>query len=198
MNMRTATKRRYEMRERAASAEATRARIIDATTELALDRWYDEITLKDIAAVAGVALQTVVNHFGTKEGIFTAALDQPPHPALTTRLGATPDDIEGAIGLLIADYEFAGDAIIRTLALEHRVPSLKPTLERGRELHREWVRDTFPSALAGLKGAAIERRLDLLVCATDVYTWKLLRRDRGLSRAKTAEAIHELVEAVIR
>ena len=30
-----------------------------------------------LAAKAGVALQTVVNHFGTKEGIFTAALDGP-------------------------------------------------------------------------------------------------------------------------
>jgi AcrR family transcriptional regulator len=186
------------MRERAASAEATRARIIDATTKLALERWYDEITLKDIASVAGVALQTVVNHFGTKEGIFTAALDQPPRPELTARLGAKPDDVDGAVRLLVADYELGGDAIVRALALEHRVPSLEPTLERGRKLHREWVGETFPSALAGLKSAAIERRLDLLVCATDVYTWKLLRRDRGLSRAKTAEAIRELVEAVIR
>jgi AcrR family transcriptional regulator len=186
------------MRERAASAEATRERIIDATTELALEHWYDEITLKDIASAAGVALQTVVNHFGTKDGIFAAALDEPPRLEWVTRFGAKPDDVKGAVELLVADYEFAGDSIIRGLALEERIPALKPTMERGRTMQREWVRETFPSALAGLEGAARERRVDLLICATDVYTWKLLRRDRGLTRGKTAAAIRELVEAVIR
>jgi AcrR family transcriptional regulator len=186
------------MRNRSASAADTRQRIIDATTELLRHRWYDEITLKDIAVTAGVALQTVIHHFGTKEGIFAAALEEPPLPQLTSRFAAEPGDVEGAIKLLVADYEFAGDAIIRGLALEERIPALKPTLERGRRIQRQWLRDTFPSALAGLKGEALKERLDLLVCATDVYTWKLLRRDRGLSRAKTAKAIRELVEAVIR
>jgi AcrR family transcriptional regulator len=185
------------MRERAASAEATRLRIIDATRDLALERWYDEITLKDIASAAGVALQTVVNHFGTKDGIFAATLDQPPRPEFMTRLGATPDDVQGAVDLLVADYEYAGEAIIRGLALEERIPALKPILERGRKAQREWVQRTFPSALAQLRGQSLERRVDLLVCATDVYTWKVLRRDRGLTPAKTAEAFRELVEALI-
>jgi hypothetical protein len=34
------------------------------------------------------------------------------------------------------------------------------------------------------------------VAATDVYTWKLLRRDKGLSRDQTITAIRELVEAL--
>jgi predicted acylesterase/phospholipase RssA len=39
--------------------------------------------------------------------------------------------------------------------------------------------------------------LDLLVVATDVYTWKLLRLDRGHSRAATERLMRTLVEAVL-
>jgi AcrR family transcriptional regulator len=199
MNMETAKgARRYRMGERAISTEVTRQRIIDAATELALEHWYDEIALRQIAAASGVALQTVVNHFGTKEGIFAAALEQPIPAELMTRVAAEPDDLAGAIDMLVHDYELAGDAILRWLALEGRIPALRPTLDRGRKEQRAWVRRTFPSALLGLQGSARRRRLDLLVCATDIFTWKLLRRDRGYGQAETARAIRELVEALHR
>jgi hypothetical protein len=63
--------------------------------------------------------------------------------------------------------------------------------ENGRHMHREWVRSTFASVVDGR-----EDLLDLLVVATDVYTWKLLRRDRGHSRATTEERMKALVRAV--
>jgi AcrR family transcriptional regulator len=191
------TPRRYEMRVRSEAVAETRRRIVEATNALLREGWYDEISLKDIASEASVAPQTIVNHFGTKDAIFAAVLEQEPEPEAVKRLTATPDDIEGAIELLVGDYEFAGDGIIRVLALEERIPALKPTLEWGRSVQRKWIEDTFPSALTCLDGAARERRFELLACATDVYTWKLLRRDRGLSREDTAAAIRQLVEAVI-
>lgn len=186
------------MEERAASTAATRQQIIDVAVQLLLERWYDEITLREIATTAGVALQTVVNHFGTKDGILAAALDQPITAELMSRVDVVPDDIEGSVRMLVQDYERVGDGVIRLLALEGRVQALKPTADRGREEHRGWVRRVFPAALDPLKGAARERRLNLLVCATDVYTWKLLRRDRELGMRQTATAIRELVEALHR
>jgi hypothetical protein len=42
-----------------------------------------------------------------------------------------------------------------------------------------------------------DEAVDLLVVATDVYTWKLLRRDRGHSRSLTEQRIHTLVSAVL-
>lgn len=188
--------RPYRMGARAEATAATRRRIIAAAFELSLEHWYDEVSLRQIAAKADVSLQTVVNHFGTKEGILTAVLEQPVAEYMR-RADPQPDDVEGAIEILM-HYEYAGDAIIRGLALEERIPALQPFMERGRKGHREWVERAFPSALAGRDGAARERRLDLLVCATDVYTWKLLRRDRGLSAAATREAMRELVEALYR
>jgi hypothetical protein len=42
-----------------------------------------------------------------------------------------------------------------------------------------------------------DEAIDLLVVATDVYTWKLLRHDRGLSRSATQERMRALVDAVL-
>jgi hypothetical protein len=39
--------------------------------------------------------------------------------------------------------------------------------------------------------------IDLLVVATDVYTWKLLRIDRRHSQARTQQLIHQLVTALL-
>jgi AcrR family transcriptional regulator len=186
------------MRKRAASTKATRKRILDSARELWLERWYDEMTLRELAERAGVALQTVVNHFSSKDGVAAAMLEEPLPQEWMTRTTARPGEIAEAIELLVADYEITGDALIRSLALEGRIPALHPVLELGREAHRAWVEHTFPAALAGLSGQARTRRLDLLVCAADLYTWKLLRRDRGLSQAQTVEAVRELVEALHR
>jgi AcrR family transcriptional regulator len=196
--MKTDTKARpYRMKLRAAAAAETRQQIVNAAIELSLEHWYDEITLRQIAVRAGVALQTVVNHFGTKEGILTAVVEQPAKAGMT-RAAATPDDVESALDSLLRDYETAGDAIVRGLALEGRIPALSQFLERGRKEHRRWLERAFPSTLADLKGAARRRRLDLLVVATDVYTWKLLRRDRKQSPAQTRVAMRELIEALRR
>ena len=61
----------------------------------------------------------------------------------------------------------------------------------GRRMHRDWVRTVFADA------ADREDVVDLLVVATDVYTWKLLRRDRGHSRAATEKQMKALVRAVL-
>jgi AcrR family transcriptional regulator len=166
--------------------------------QLCVDRWYDEVTLRDIADRSGVAVQTVVNHFSTKEGLLAAMLEDPraQQEFGGQRLKAIPGDIPAAVDLLMGDYEHAGDAVMRLLALESRVPSLAPVLAFGRAGHRDWVERTFPAALEGLPAPERERRLLLLICATDVYTWRLLRRDQGLTRPQTAAAMTELVQAL--
>jgi hypothetical protein len=107
-----------------------------------------------------------------------------------------PGDIDGTISTLMEDYERTGDFIMRMLAVEERVPVVKPLVQRGRSQHREWVTRTFPSALKGLRGRARSRRVAQLVMATDVYCWKLLRRDQGLDREQTSTAMRELVLAL--
>ena len=184
------------MSTRAAAAEVTRERILQAACEAFMRGWYDEVTLRVIAADAGVALQTVVNHFGNKEALFGAAAERISDAISTLRWSVAVGDLEGAATTLVDDYERTGDFTLRTLAIEERAPVVQPLLARGRRGHQEWVEHVFAAALPGLRGVDRKRRVAQLVVATDVFTWKLLRRDKGLSRDQTITAIRELVEAL--
>jgi AcrR family transcriptional regulator len=184
------------MAARAAAVEATRERILDAACDAFLASWYEDVTLRAVAAAADVALQTVVNHFGTKEALYGAAVERISDAIEARRYDVEPGDVEGAVATLIDDYDRTGDFTLRTLAEEGRLAVVGPGLARGRRGHQDWVEHVFPTAPTGLRGAARRRRLAQLVTVTDVYTWKLLRRDKGLSRDQTVLAVRELVEAL--
>jgi len=184
------------MSSRAAAAEATRERILDAASDAFFATSYADVTLRDVAAAADVALQTVVNHFGTKEALYGAAVERISDAIETRRYAVEPGDVEGAVAVLVDDYDRTGDFTVRMLAEEGRLAVVAPGLARGRRGHQAWVEHVFPAALAGLRGAARRRRIAQLVAVTDVYTWKLLRRDKGLSRDQTILAVRELVDGL--
>ena len=62
----------YRLGKRAVTQDRTRQRITGAAERLYLERWYDDVSLREVAGEAGVALQTVVNHFGSKGGLLAA------------------------------------------------------------------------------------------------------------------------------
>ena len=66
--------------------------------------------------------------------------------------------------------------------------------DNGRRMHRDVGRDRLRAVPAAAEPRG--RSLDLLVVATDVYTWKLLRRDRGLDRTTTEQRMHAPGRAV--
>jgi AcrR family transcriptional regulator len=62
-----------ELSDRRARKKArTRAEIRRTAQELFAERGFDAVTIADIAATADVAVQTVFNHFPTKEALFFA------------------------------------------------------------------------------------------------------------------------------
>jgi AcrR family transcriptional regulator len=184
------------MSARAAAAEATRQRIIETALAAFMDDWYDDVTIRGVARDAGVALQTVRNHFPTKEDLFSAATQRLDETIVSTRFAVKPGDIDSAIRTLVDDYERNGDANMRTLAIEERVPVVRPVMEKGRTSHQAWVEHVFAAALEGLHKKQRARRVAQLVVVTDVYAWKLLRRDKGLDRDQTITAMRELVLAL--
>ncbi len=184
------------MTTRAAAAEATRDRILDTAREAFLNHWYDEVTIRGIARDAGVALQTVRNHFASKDDLLRGVLDQLDAEIRSVRFAVEPGDVDTAIATLVDDYERNGDANFRMLSVEPRVPAVRPFMDRGRASHQAWVERVFARALAGMRGKARARRIAELVVVTDVYAWKLLRRDKGLDRDQTIAAMRELVLAL--
>ncbi len=128
---------------------------------------------------------------------FGAAASEPASAEIErARWAVKPGEHDGAIATLVADYEREGDMILRTLAVEERVPVVRPMLALGRQGHQDWVEHVFGAALEGLDGVERKRRLAQLVVVTDVYAWKLLRRDKGLSRSQSITAMRELVAAL--
>ena len=172
----------------------TRERILDVATREFTERFYDEVTLRGVAQAAGVALGTVVNHFGSKEGLFAAGVEHVSAQMQQRRDAAAAGDIAAAVAVLADDYERTGDITLRLLAVEDRIAAVRQAMDEGRRSHEAWVQRMFPGSLKGLSGAVRRRRVAQLVASTDVYAWKLFRRDRGFTQAETAKTMQELVE----
>jgi AcrR family transcriptional regulator len=185
------------MLARADSAAATAERILDAAVELFWDRPSASISLDEVARRAGVSTQTVIRRFADKDGLLAAAMEREGNRISGQRNRAVPGDVTRAVSVLIDHYEELGDRVVKMLAEEQRVPALTPIVDRGRELHRAWCARMFAQALERRRAGARERLLAQLVAVCDVYTWKLLRRDSGLSRRQTELAICELLNGLL-
>jgi AcrR family transcriptional regulator len=181
------------MRVRAASAEATRRRVLDAVVSLLKSRFRSEIRLEDVAAGAQVTVQTIINVFGSRSALLKEALEELLRDLRAQRLRPNPGDIEGAIAALIEHYERFGDLVIRNLAEN----ADRELIETGRAGHRQWVQRQFAPQMTKLESKARRLLVDQLVCACDVYTWKLLRRDMGRSLAETESTILATVNAIM-
>ena len=180
---------------RAEAAAATQERILASAWRHCSERPYEEVRLADIAADAGVTVQTLHSNFGPKDGLFVAAWARTIGPEGARRDTAPVGDVRAAVRLIYDSYELQGDAVLRLLAEEDRIPAVREMANVGRVWHRDWVERTFAPLLAGMRGAARERRLVALVVATDLLIWKLLRREMGLGRPMAERIVLEMVTA---
>jgi AcrR family transcriptional regulator len=189
-------KRPYRMGARAEAAEETRRRILEAVISLHMERFYDQISLEDVAERAGVTVQTVLRRFGTKEGLIDAASEVARERVISQRSEAPVGDVAGAVENLVDHYEEWGESTLRLLAQEDQVPAIRRATDAGRSMHHEWVERTFSPLLEGRAGEVRERLLAELVAVCDVYFWKILRRDLGLGREQTELALKETIAAL--
>ncbi len=178
------------MGARAAAVEETRRRILHAQIALAGERPFAETTLDIIAERAGVSVQTVLRQFGSRDELFASGIELAMADIEEER--RTPaGDVDAAVRVVVDHYERRGRTALMMLAQEGHDDVARGLTDRGKSMHRTWVREAFAPVTHD------EDALDLLVVATDVYTWKLLRIDRGHSRAVTERRMHTLVEAVL-
>ena len=186
-------KRGYRMTARAEAAQAAGDRILDAFTDRLRDGWFDEIRLDDVAQAAGVSVQTVIRRFGGKDGLLEAAQERLDREVRARRI-MPARGVAAAVSAVLADYEEGGDLIIRALAQEERHPAIRKTTDYGRAGHRGWLSEVFASDLAARPVSEAEACLDALVVATDVYVWKLMRRDMR----RPLRDVQALMERMVR
>ena len=189
------TKRAYSMTTRAESAERTRLRILDATVELTGTTLVSDISLEKVAAAAGVSVQTVLRRFDNRDGLLDAAGEH-ARKVVADERRVPVGDVDAAVRTVVAHYERRGDAVVLLLAQEHADQRIRAITDEGRRFHGGWVEEVFAPYLPAGR-AARDERIALLVVATDVYTWKLFRRDQGASRAVTEQRMERLVRAVL-
>ncbi|HTN24023.1 MAG TPA: TetR/AcrR family transcriptional regulator [Solirubrobacteraceae bacterium] len=182
------------MQARADAVEATRARLMQAGLDAFEAQPYDAVTIAAVARAAGVSHQTLLNHFGSKEGLYLALVDSVGDRIAELRATAMAGDDASIVGALMDQYEAFGDGNARAATLNERIPAVAAMLERARGYHQEWLAEMFADRLPAAEPARREA-LAALHAATDVFTWRLLRRDLGLSREATTDVITRLLAA---
>jgi AcrR family transcriptional regulator len=190
------TRRPYVMRARADAVADTRRRIMQAAFDLSSEKVSLEIVLADVADRSGVSVQTILRHFGSREALFDA-LRAFAHAQIVAERAVPAGDVPAAVQVIFSHYEARGDAVLRFLGQELWDERVRQVTERGRHTHREWVQSVFAPQLAACPAAGREALTDLLVVATDVYTWKLLRRDKNLDRQTAERRVRYMIGALL-
>jgi AcrR family transcriptional regulator len=187
-------KRTYDMGTRQQAKDSTRDAIVRATIDAFMAERSFAITLPTIAERAKVTVKTVLRHFGSREAVIEAAWAQAYDEVMAERT-PPPGDLEGALKVLIAHYELRGSIGLVMLADENDPRAVRMN-SAGRLAHREWVEEVCADRLPE-QAAARTRLVDVLVVATDLYAWKLLRIDRGLSVDNVQDRMLLMTEALL-
>jgi AcrR family transcriptional regulator len=201
------SQRPYRQVARAQAQQRTRETLLQAASEEVERDGWRQASLEAVAERAGVTKQTALRHFGSKQGLLDAVLHRTSTIVVKERAQAPVGDIPGAVANLIRHYERYGDTVVRllpykdaverVLGQDHHVPLLRRATDRGQEAHAEWVLRTFEPQLSVLEGKEREQRMAQLMAVCDVYMWKVMRRELGLSVAQTETALIELIERLL-
>ena len=184
------------MTVRAAAAERTAHALLDAMLARFRTTAYALIRLDEVAADAGVTVQTAIRRFGGKDQL-TAALAARE----ITRIAADRADPAfaspaTAVAALSAYYERDGDLIARFEQEALAIPALADLARQGRTVHLAWIEQVLGAGVAA--GPDRDRRLAQLVAVLDVRCWQVLRHERGLTASETRLALEELVRSIVR
>ena len=190
--------REYRQDVRAQQMQANTDRIVQTAVALVKKtRRTADITLDDVSRDSGVTVRTILRRFGSRDGVLEAAFGEIKKEFKGYRAPTPRGDVDAAVRTLVDQYERIGDLNIRALEQEHQLPLLHRALTEARRSHREWLEHIFGPQLAGLPPRQREAQLTALYAATDVYLWKLLRRDLKLDRSETEQAFFQLVHGVL-
>ena len=191
-------RRPYRKRMRAETEAANHEAILNAALSAFSRDPFDRVTLQRIAEESGVTVQTVIRRFGSKEQLFEQLAEREGQRIIEERELPEEAGLPAALESLLNHYERDGDTMVNLVAQEHRFGPIRTMVERGRRVHREWVERHCRHLLAGYEGHERERVLHAATVASDLGTWKLLRRDLKLERTEVAAVMTELLDGLSR
>jgi AcrR family transcriptional regulator len=199
MDARMPTKRKYELKQRAAEMAETRRRITEAAVELHGTVGPARTTLSAIAERAGVQRHTVYRHFPSDADLYGAcsahyfAANPFPDPEPWRAIPGPRQRLAQGLNELYAYYERTEGMFTNVLRDLDLVDALQPTIvplqdflaEAARILVAGWpTRGRRRHVLA----ATIRHTLDF-------HTWLSLTVDGHITRAEAVELATALVQA---
>ena len=117
-------KRPYKQVARAQARQRTRDALQDAAIEEFTRGDWAKASLETLARRAGVTKQTLLRHYGSKDGLLMQALLHSASDAVQQRWSAPPGDVEGAVDNVLDHYDAWGERSLRVGAwLESGPPS---------------------------------------------------------------------------
>jgi AcrR family transcriptional regulator len=190
--------RPYKQVARAQAQQRTQDALLDAAEEELYEGRWQKTSLEALAGRAGVTKQTLLRHFGSKEGLIEAAIRRTSEIVRKERARAPIGDVPGAVRNLLDHYERWGNLVMRVLAEEHRISLVHKMTDRGRQVHYDWVDYAFGPQLENLDEEARIRRRAALIALCDVHTWWLLSHDLELDRAAISATLTDAIEGILR
>ncbi|MDQ2621581.1 MAG: TetR/AcrR family transcriptional regulator [Actinomycetota bacterium] len=195
------TTRRYEKRKRKAKEEATRQRIVAATSALHEEVGPARTTVTAIANRAGVARPTVYQHFPDEQALFGAcaahfAAEHPaPDPRTWNAIDDPVDRLRKALEETYAHYAATEQMTANVVRDAELLPALRDVLEADEGPYQEEVTRAL-SAGWGLRGQRRKALFAVLGLALDFGTWQRLVSAGGLTGAQAAETMADMAALV--
>ena len=186
--------RAYSSELRAQQADATRARILDATVRV-MARGIASVSMPEVAREAGVSVPTVYRHFGSKEDLLAAVY---PHVARRVGLDKVPDpltldDLRDGIRTVFEKVDSYSDleraAVASPAADETRRFTMPQRLKRISRFA-----DSVQPRLAKADRDRITRLLAVLTASSSLRMW---RNHLGASVEQAADDIDWVMRASI-
>jgi len=81
--------------------------------------------------------------------------------------------------------------------MEDQIDAAQNALQAGREYTRQWCARIFAPFLPNNISKLYEHELTAFVAVTELYLWKLLRRDLNYDLSKTHQTFRRLVNGLI-
>ena len=128
-------------------AERNAARTRDDLLDAAVDRWIrgDELTMRAVAAEAGVGERTIYRYFPSREALEDAVRDH-VGPRIGVPLCTSVDGLEGYVDALLGTFEANYGLTVATVTSPWTQATLAGTRARNlADLHR-LLADGFPDA----------------------------------------------------
>ena len=185
-------KRKYELKARAESQQATRERIAAAAAELHQEVGVAKTRVADIARRAGVQRLTVYNHFPDLDALLPACtahyLRQHPRPDLAPAFAAATPTERVRLALEALYRWYRENAVMQRRVQGERasVPELDAWLGRSSDVALAELADGLSAGIDRPRARALAR------VALDFWTWQRLDRE-GLDDAAAAELMAAVV-----